>query len=231
MASDTPEARYAIYFVPAAETALYQFGAAVLGYDAYTGRDTPYIRAVDPGWPDRVCEPRVYGFHATLKPPFRLATDLSAVELQAEFGAFARSQARIVAGRLGVRALGSFVALVLETNCAAIDTLASECVRHFDRFRAPINQEERARRLNAPLTERQKVHLDRWGYPYVFDDFRFHMSLTGPSPVDDRAPVLRRLTEEFASRVAAPRLVVDRMVIAQQCGGAFCVVQSELLGN
>lgn len=229
MASDTPEARYAIYFVPAAETALYQFGAAVLSYDAYTGRDTPYIRTVDPNWPDRVREPRVYGFHATLKPPFRLAADVSAVELQAEFGVFARSRSTIAAGRLEVRALGSFVALVLEANCAAIDTLAADCVRHFDRFRAPICQQERARRLNAPLTERQKVHLDRWGYPYVFDDFRFHMSLTGPLPVDDRAPVLRRLTEEFASRPAAQRLVVDRMVIARQCGGAFRIVQSALL--
>jgi len=230
MASDTPEARYAIYFVPAAETELYQFGAAVLGYDAYTGRDTPSIRAVDPGWADRVREPRVYGFHATLKPPFRLAAGVTAAELQAELGVFARSQSTIAAGRLVVRVLGSFVALVLEANCAAIDTLAADCVQHFDRFRAPINEKERARRLSAPLTARQKIHLDRWGYPYVFGDFRFHMSLTGPLPVDDRALILRRLTEEFASRLSAPHFVVDRIVIAQQCGGAFRVVQSTLLG-
>lgn len=231
MASETPEARYAIYFVPAAETVLYQFGAAVLGYDAYTGLDTPYVRGVDPDWPDRVREPRVYGFHATLKPPFRLATNVTAAELQAEFSLFARSRSTITAGPLVVRVLGSFVALVLDTNCAAIDNLAADSVPHFDRFRAPINEQERVRRLSAPLTARQKLHLDRWGYPYVFDDFRFHMSLTGPLPVDNRAPVLRRLTEEFANRLGAPRLVVDRMVIARQCGDAFRIVQSALLGT
>ena len=36
MADQAP--RYAVYFVPAADSDLYRFGSAVLQYDGYTGR-------------------------------------------------------------------------------------------------------------------------------------------------------------------------------------------------
>jgi hypothetical protein len=32
--------------------------------------------------------------------------------------------------------------------------------------------------LAAPLSERQRALLIEWGYPYVFDEFRFHMTLS-----------------------------------------------------
>src|SRR5450755_1194834 len=55
--------RFAIYFVPAANTALYRFGAAVLGYDCYTGE--PAARPRDGGlteaeWAGLTAEPRTY---------------------------------------------------------------------------------------------------------------------------------------------------------------------------
>jgi hypothetical protein len=31
----------------------------------------------------------------------------------------------------------------------------------------------------AGLNQSQVANLDRWGYPYLFADFRFHMTLTG----------------------------------------------------
>src|SRR6266436_2078374 len=68
--------RYAIYFVPAPDTALYRFGAGALGYDCFTGADMATLDTlpVDAGaWRELTREPRRYGFHATLKAPFRLA--------------------------------------------------------------------------------------------------------------------------------------------------------------
>jgi putative phosphonate metabolism protein len=224
------EARYAIYFVPGAETALYRFGTAVLGYDTYTGRDAPCIATAGSDWSDKVREPRVYGFHATLKPPFRLAAGADETKLKSEFDAFIGAQRAIDAGPLEVRALGSFIALVPAARCPALDQLAADCVQHFDRFRAPTNAQERARRLAALLTERQVTQLDRWGYPYVFDDFRFHMTLTGRLAENDRTRAMQWLTAEFAGWPAAQRLVLDRMVIARQAGGAFRVVHSAPLG-
>lgn len=229
MSSNTPAPRYAIYFVPGPETALYRFGAAVLGYDVYTARDAPFMATAVSDWSDSVRAPRAYGFHATLKPPFRLAAGLAQADLESAFDAFAGSQTAIDIGPLEVRALGSFIALAPAARCPALDQLAAASVQCFDRFRAPMNETERARRLAAPLSERQTSNLKRWGYPYVFDDFRFHMTLTGPLADDVRARALAWLSAAFAGRPAAQRLVLDRLVIARQTDGAFHVVRSVAL--
>jgi hypothetical protein len=228
MTANTPDPRYAIYFVPAPETELYRFGASVLGYDLYTGNDIPLIRGAALDWPDKIREPRAYGFHATLKPPFRLVEGPAASDLDAALDAFAKSQSRIDVGPVEVRSLGSFIAMVPAAPCSALVQLAGACVQHFDHFRAPMNGQERARRLAAPLTKPQMINLDRWGYPNVFDDFQFHLTLTGPLVEDDRAQTLQWLTAEFAGRPAVQRLVLDRLVIALQIGPAFRVVHVAL---
>jgi putative phosphonate metabolism protein len=229
MSANTPEPRYAIYFVPHPETELYRFGASVLGYDTYTGNDTSFIRSAARDWPDKIREPRTYGFHATLKPPFRLAAGAVARDLENALDTFAKSRRRIDVGPLEVQSLGSFIALVPAAPCSPLNQLADACVQQFDHFRAPMNGQERARRLAAPLSEQQVSNLDRWGYPYVFDDFRFHMTLTGPLADGDRAQTLKWLTTEFASRTAARHLVLDRLVIAHQTDGAFRVAHSTLV--
>ncbi len=93
-----------------------------------------------------------------------------------------------------------------------------------------MNGRERERRLAASLTVRQMSNLERWGYPYVFEDFRFHMTLTGPLADNDLMQALQWLTAEFTSRPAAQRLVLDSLVIARQAGGAFCVAHSAPIG-
>jgi hypothetical protein len=231
MSANTAESRYAIYFVPDPESELYCFGASVLGYDTYTGKDAPLITSPASDWPDKIREPRSYGFHATLKAPFRLAAGTVASDLETALNAFAKSQSRIDVGPLKVRCIGSFIALVPVARCPALDQLAGACVQHFDRFRAPMNGQERARRLAAPLSEPQMINLDRWGYPYVFDDFQFHMTLTGPLVGDDREQTLHWLAAEFASRPAARRLFLDRLVIAHQTDGAFRVTHSVPMGT
>jgi putative phosphonate metabolism protein len=230
MSANTPEPRYAIYFVPDPETELYRFGASVLGYDAYTGNDTSFISSAAPDWLDKIREPRTYGFHATLKPPFRLTADAVASDLEKALDAFAKSHRQIDVGPLEVRSLGSFIALVPAVPCSPLDQLAGACVQHFDDFRAPMNVEERARRLATSLSEQERINLDRWGYPYVFDNFRFHMTLTGPLVDADRAQTLKWLITEFASRTAAQRLILDRLVVAHQTDGSFRVVHSVPVG-
>ncbi len=49
----------------------------------------------------------------------------------------------------------------------------------FDAYRAPPDAAELAKRHAAGLTPRQAELLARWGYPYVLDEFRFHLTLTG----------------------------------------------------
>jgi putative phosphonate metabolism protein len=222
--------RYAIYFVPAPDSALYRFGASVLGTDCYSGRAVPFPGAADADWAEAVRAPRVYGFHATLKAPFRPAPGIAQENLAGALDAFARERSVIDAGVLNVTTIGSFLALVPAMPCPPLERLAADCTRQFDRFRAPMTEAERARRLSTPLTARQMSHLDRWGYPYVLDDFRFHMTLGGPLPEPARAQAQHWLAREWADRPSARGLIVDRLALARQDGGAFRVVHAAPLG-
>ena len=97
----------------------------------------------------------------------------------------------------------------------ALEHLAADCVRDFDAFRAPLTAEDRARRRPAKLTQRQRDHLDRWGYPYVFEDFRFHMTLTGRLDAVRRQPILDMLRDRF-HRLGMEQLVVDNVALLRQ---------------
>jgi putative phosphonate metabolism protein len=180
--------RYALYYTPVPGSLLDGFGNAAIGYNSATSKDVP--RLVLPGVdPERAraitAEPRRYGFHATLKAPMRLHEGRTEEELVSALEAFAASGAPVEIGRLEVQALGRFLALVPENPPAELALLAAECVAAFDRFRAPLAPDDRARRLAAGLSGRQIALLDRWGYPHVFERFRFHMTLTGALP-DER---------------------------------------------
>jgi putative phosphonate metabolism protein len=209
--------RYAIYFVPAAETALYQTGASLLGYDVYSGKPLPFPGGLALGpddWHALTSAPRVYGFHATLKAPFRLAPGRSAEELAVNLAAFAAARAP-VAIMPAVRTIGSFAAVIPAEPSAAVDRLAADCVRTFDPFRAPLNDDERRKRLASPLSAQLKENLERWGYPYVFDDFRFHMTLTGKITPACQEPVLTCLRNRLSAIEGRP-LAVDRVALLCQ---------------
>ncbi len=226
-------ARYAIYYVPAADSALYRFGAATLGYDAYRGNDVPYLDGVDAAvWPAQTREPRVYGFHATMKPPMRLKDGVTEHDLAAAFWAFAKEHVPVGVGKLVVRELGSFIALVPAEPCTPLNRLADSCVRAFDGLRAPMTEQELAKRLTPGLSDRHIEHLYRWGYPYVFEDFRFHMTLTGSLPVQKRTSAFKFLCNKFEQIPEAATLTVDRLVLSRQAAPAapFVVLHEAVLG-
>jgi len=193
--------RYAIYYMPDPQGPLWRFGSSVLGYDAASRAEVAFPkhaafeREQIAAW---TAEPRRYGFHATLKPPFALADGVSRDELMQTASAFVREHADVRIGRLEIAAIGPFLALVPASPVADLDTFAGNCVRAFDRFRAPLTSAERARRLQVGLTPRQIRHLDAWGYPYVFEDFRFHMTLSGPLHETDREQFAAALSELYA---------------------------------
>lgn len=225
--------RYAIYFVPGADSALYRFGASVLGYDCHSGEAWPFVEGAEADWSDFTREPRVYGFHATLKPPFYLADNYGEADLVRAVADFAANRPAVLIGELAVRELGSFIALVPQTPRPQLNNLAESCVRDFDRFRMPMSEQERARRLTPSLTDRQIVNLARWGYPYVCEDFRFHMTLTGALSVQKRDRALRFLCEKFEQQHNAAAVIIDQLVIARQSGPAapFQVITAAPLGQ
>jgi putative phosphonate metabolism protein len=229
-----PEPRYAIYFVPGADSELYRFGASVLGYDCYTGRDLELIDDTDAAsWTEYVREPRTYGFHATLKAPLYLAEGSNEADLECAVRDFAADYSVVLVGELAVRELGSFIALVPKAPCPLLDRLAQACVQAFDRFRSPMTGADRERRLAAGLSPRQIDNLERWGYPYVFQDFCFHMTLTGSLPLPERDRALHFLCNKFEQMPGATSLTIDRIVLARQVdrSAPFQVIRQAALGQ
>lgn len=213
--------RYAVYFAPPASTALGMIGARIVGVDAETGADMPPLRPILEAFPDcreLAREPARYGFHATLKPPFELAQSTTEADLVAEVDRLSMELRSCTIGQLIVSGLSQFVALTPIKTPPELTALATAVVARLDHLRAPLSAHDRLRRKPDRLTERQLGYLDRWGYPFVFDDFRFHMTLTGPMPPDRLASVRQVLEAVFKSEVAEWRspVVIDALTIFRQ---------------
>jgi putative phosphonate metabolism protein len=224
--------RHAIYFAPPAESALGRFGAAWLGWDPETGVAVDGLEVAGLPLPRKalVEAPRRYGFHATLKPPFRLAEGCDAAGLDAAVAALVAEAAPFPL-RLRVGWLGGFLALVPEDAPPELAALERACVTGLDGFRAPPGAEELARRRAAGLDAVEEANLRRWGYPYVLDRFRFHMTLTGPVATDRRAAVEAALVPVVAPVVADTMPVADICWFAEAEDRRFRLVSRYRLGR
>jgi len=235
------QVRYAVYYAPEPASALWRFGSAVLGFDAVTGEPCPQWRPGDMpevDWLAATADPRLYGFHATLKAPFRLASDRSEVELVDFLQAFCRRTASVDLGASVIDVVspepdGGFVALIRAPDAVPNPPLAAlegAIVREFDAFRAPLSEAEIARRNPDRLSPRQRGNLDRFGYPFVLDDFMFHMSLTGRIAASD--PVAKALRNQAQAVGADTPLAIDRLALfRQENGGRFRVLAAAPLSG
>jgi hypothetical protein len=166
-----------------------------------------------------------YGLHATLKAPFRLSKATSAAELRAEVQAFARQRSPVRVPPLRLCVIHGFLALAPRGPAPAADRLAADCVRAFDPFRAPPTHAEMARRRAAGLSVSQSALLARWGYPYVMERFRFHLTLTDRiADAAERTAVLQRVWPLVAPFRSAP-LHIDQICLYRQDepGEAFVI--------
>ena len=173
--------RFAVYYVPP-EGQLAAFGATWLGWDILRGCNMPQFDL--PGLNDITLAPRKYGFHGTLKPPFRLKAGHTVDELKSAASKMVATLAPATCDCLKLTPLGRFLALTPQGEMSQLQRVAETCVRELDAFRARASDAELARRRKAGLSTRQDALLTQWGYPYVFEEFKFHLTLTGRLPAD-----------------------------------------------
>jgi len=187
------EARFAVYYAPPADAAWWQIGCAWLGRDpaSNTPLPTPSIPGLSKPLTELSATARVYGWHATLSAPFRCRDGIDAADLMAALSTWAAKQAPFMLP-VEVAALGRFVAVqpasdtpLAQRATQAIQALAEAVVRLCAPLRAAPSASELAKRRAAGLTERQDALLQAWGYPYVFDQYRFHMTLSDTLDAQD----------------------------------------------
>jgi putative phosphonate metabolism protein len=202
--------RFAVYYAPRPGT-FADATAAWLGWDAQAGHT---VAQPDTGLPDLAAltaAPRRYGFHGTFKAPFRLAPGTTVPQLILACDALAANLAPVTLDRLHLGLIDGFLALTPTGETRTLNVVAADVVETLEPFRAPLTEADIARRRPDSLTPRQRRNLMIFGYPYVLDDFQFHLTLTGPLAADDAERV-----SEAAQRMLAPH-IADHFQVQDLC--------------
>lgn len=210
--------RFAVYYTPPEDSELARAGAAWLGWDCARGKAVPHPElGLDLA---RLTQtPRKYGLHGTLKPPMRLnvAQDefLDAVET------LSQTLAPVDLGKLRLRPIGSFLAIVPEVQPSALDMLAAKVLHDIDPFRKALTPAEIHRRRAAGLSARQDALLLEWGYPYVLEEFRFHLTLTGRLDASRMQDAFRSADAWFGPSLTTRYTLADLVVCGEDDMGRF----------
>lgn len=209
--------RFAIYFAPATNSALWQAAESW-----FAQPDLPAISV----------SARRYGFHATIKAPMALSDGMDRASLEMALTEFAAARAPMSLGQIAPTPIEGFLALICAPQPQAVTDLAAAVVTAFERFRAPMSAEDRARRLRAPLTARQIELMDAYGYPYVLEQFQFHMTLTDRLEPTLLAAMRERATAWFQAALSAP-IWLDRLVLFHEAepGGMFRRLDDHILSG
>ncbi|MCV9966242.1 DUF1045 domain-containing protein [Pararhizobium sp. BT-229] len=223
--------RYAFYITPDEDHPLTLAAARWLGANPFTGETGPLQAAGDFDAAELAAltaDPRRYGFHGTLKAPFPLAPVRNEAQLLAAFDSFAEECTAFEIPEMVLGQLGPFFALVPAGDCPALQALADETVRRFEPFRAPLSAADFSRRKPETLTDVHRGNLLSWGYPYVFESFQFHMTLTGPVPAERQAAMKTLLEQTFAPFIGKPLAVTSLALFTEHARGAPFTVHSLL---
>jgi hypothetical protein len=196
--------RYAVYFCPAAGSGLDTFGREWLATNAVPGVAPARLHAL-------LADVRRYGWHATLRSPFALIDDTRYDDLRHKVIDIAcRQNAFELSLRLDH--LAGFLALRPAGDETAINALAERCVRELNAIRAPLNEAARQRRT-AGLDEIELALLNQFGYPYVLERYRFHMTLSAPAAPDEEQALCTWLSSKVAT---LPPAQIDALTICRE---------------
>jgi putative phosphonate metabolism protein len=211
--------RYAIYFAPAKATPWWNLGAHWLGRDEFTNAALVPTEFLSIGAEERLVitsDPRRYGFHATLKAPFRLKQHKTLQELMDRTRTLAAKLVALPLGPLQAQSLGKFVALTPTHSSSELQALAADCVVALDDLRAPLSPEDLTRRQVSKLDAREMELMNRYGYPYVLERFRFHFSLTGQVDPSSRQRTIQAVAEQVCLMNATAPMVLDRLCVFEE---------------
>lgn len=175
-----PNARIALYFAPPAATAWWQAGCEWLGRDAESGAllTGPTVAGIDSK--NVTHAPRRYGWHGTVVAPFRCADGVTYETVLAAAQRWAQQQVPF-AFTVKASLMGRFVALraAQADDDATLRAIAASALHALRPLRARSSDAEIERRIVPGMSDRQIALLRAFDYPYVLDEFRFHMTLSG----------------------------------------------------
>ncbi len=216
--------RYAIYFAPQQASLFDTLGSSWLGRTAYGDKSVPQPAISDLA--AATSEPMRYGFHATLKAPFSLKPGQRRTVLGEKTQQLAKQLNQVTIAKLTLTAEHGFIALVPEQRQITVAQLADRCVRELDEFRDEEDEDRLARR-RIGLSERQRKYLDAWGYPYVFEDFNLHFSLTKALGAADLERLLPEARKHFAPVIGRSLKIDSLSIFVEPVPGANFIIEEQ----
>ena len=222
--------RYALYYTPPPDHPLRHQLEKWLGRDPVTNQ--PVRQPEFPSIPSSFLKeltrtPRRYGPHATLKAPFRLGPGKTERMLKDAIQEFCRHYEPFILPPLIVSGIDNFFCLTMDQYSHTLNSFAAACVRSFDHFRAPATSLEMAKQRAMILSEKEKNYLRQWGYPYVLDTYRFHITLTQRiTDPTDREQIKMALDRFFSPALEEP-LPVDGVALFVEPGPGENLIQQE----
>ena len=222
--------RFAVYWAPA-PGAFALAAAHWLGWQPETAiaMVQPVVQGLPRPLGELTADPRKYGFHGTMKAPFRLAEGLNRADLSAALARFCAQSAPVTLAGLHLTRIERFLALTPQGDATPLNDLAARVVADLDPCRAPLTAAEIARRRPETLTPHQRDLLARFGYPYVLDHFQFHLTLSGPL-TDAEAVALRPHAEVFFQPLLPRPFHVDSLCLfGEAVSGQFHLLERHAL--
>ncbi len=214
--------RYAVYYSPGSGKFADLAAAWLSGTVSLPGLPRPAGQIT--------VDPRRYGFHGTLRAPFRPADGVGVGQIAATVASLAARLAPVRCEGLSLENLHGFLALTPRGCEAALLEFGAMVVEGTDTLRAPLTDAEVARRRPESLTSRQRALLNVWGYPYVMEEFRFHLTLTDRLPEAEVAPVMAALDTHFAPVLPRPFVIDDLCLFGEDDAGFHLLHRYALTG-
>lgn len=222
--------RYAVYYAPRPGD-FADRAAHWLGWDTVAGKALPHPDL--PGLPmlDITAAPRKYGFHGTIRAPFRLADGLTEQEVRAAVDALAGSLQPARCDGLRLESIEGFLALTLDGCESEVLALAAAVVEGTDCLRAPLTAADRLKRHPELLSSRQAALFERWGYPYVMEEFQFHLTLTSRLQPVEKEVVAVTVRHHFAAVMPRPFVIEDLCLFGEDGEGKFHLLHRTALSG
>lgn len=227
--------RYAICFTPSPSEPLSLAAAAWLGRDAYSGQYTEPPCGVELGVQELsyyTAHPRRFGFHAPLKAPFALRNDVAETKLLRELMCFASNIQTFSLPKLEVGSLGNHYGFYLSQPCSVMHHLAGNVVQTFSQFADHCDLDGAQAQTTDRLSASQLTNLYRWGDPFVMEEYRFQMALTGAVDLSAQPAVDRSMRKLFDPLLAEPlRFANLALFVEEERGAPFRVHSLHPLGQ
>lgn len=215
--SGTAPYRVAVYYAPETDDPLWDAGTVWLGRDPESGRARTQPEGLAG---EMTAEAASYGLHGTLKPPMRLRDGRGFDDFLTAVADLAQSLHSFTMPPLSVQMLHGFLAVRDAESSAALQALSDVTVATLDPFRAPPSEAELARRRRHGLSPAENTLLQRWGYPYVFHLWRFHLTLSRRLTDAEVERWLPHATTYFAAALDRKRECRSLALFTQDTAGA-----------